>query len=117
MQSPPEPTPADGGTWQPASSVEPIRGGYIVRFALAGIRPADVELRHSNGRICVGGVRRELQAHPGERLPMDVVWRRFESCVELPVAIEDCTMSCDFRDGALVVTVLARDPDTGNRPR
>lgn len=106
--------PAERGTeWQPACSIEPNRGGYTVRFELDGIRPADIELRHSHGRLCASGVRRHLRSDQATPRETEVVWRRFESCVRLPVAFEDCTMSCDFRNGALVVTLMRKEPDAG----
>lgn len=88
-----------------AATVERVDGGLRVGFDLDSARPADVQIRCHGQRLCVGGVRRHLVADPGVEGGYRQVWRRFESCVELPFAVTTDRLHCDYRDNRLLVTI------------
>lgn len=96
--------------WQPSVDVYQTRGGWLVKFDLAGIRPEDVTLTASGKQLTVRGERRDAIREEGCRhYRMEISYSRFERGVELPIQIDPQRVRTDYRDGMLLVYIHGED--------
>lgn len=93
--------------WRPPADIYRIRGGWLVKFDLAGIHPEEVRVSVCDRRLTVQGSRRDSQTDEGQQhYCMEISYSHFERSVELPVELDHARISTDYRDGMLLVRLL-----------
>ncbi|MGE5645743.1 MAG: Hsp20/alpha crystallin family protein [Acidobacteriota bacterium] len=92
--------------WRPPVDVYRTRGGWLLKFDLAGVRPEDISVRVQGCRITVSGVRRDWVAEEGASYySMEIAYSRFERTIELPGRLAKPQVTIEGRDGLLIVRV------------
>ncbi len=99
-----ETQPGQGGPWQPLVDVYHTRGGWLIKFDLAGVRPEDITLTIQGRRLLVRGCRHDscLTETCGQYL-MEIAYSHFERSVTLPEEVESFQLVTEYRDGMLLV--------------
>jgi HSP20 family protein len=96
--------------WEPAADIYRVRGGWLVKFDLAGIRPEDVRLSISGSRLTVAGVRRDWQIDETQQhYRLEIAYSRFERSVDFPCDLERARTSTDYRDGMLLIRMATEE--------
>jgi HSP20 family protein len=87
------------------------RGGWLVKFDLAGVRAEDIQVMLHGTRLTVRGTRRDWTIAEGQQAySMEISYNRFERSVELPLDdIQPTGIRSEYRDGMLLVTII-REP-------
>jgi HSP20 family protein len=92
--------------WCPAADVYRCSSGWLIKFDVAGVRPADIELRVEGRRLIVRGVRHDYAVTEGQQAyTMEIAYNRFERALELPCDLEGMVIRQEYRDGMLLVTI------------
>ncbi len=92
--------------WQPRADVYRSQNGWILKFDLAGVNPADVSVEVEDGRDTVAGVRRDWVAEEGcSYYSMEINYSRFHRTIHLPGIQGKTRYSMEYRDGILLVRV------------
>src|SRR5262245_56719300 len=107
--------------WRPNMDVYRTKGGWLVKFELAGVRAEDIDLQVLAGRMLVRGVRRDsvLEAPQKSGAPtlvhyrMELSYSRFERSVELPCDLKRADITTEYRDGLLLVRIETNEPRGG----
>ena len=110
--------------WRPNMDVYRTSDGWLVKFELAGVCAADIDLQVLSGRMTVRGVRRdsvlEAARKSGGPSPvhyrMEIGYSRFERNVELPCDLKRAEITTEYRDGLLLVRVETKEPRGGDNP-
>jgi HSP20 family protein len=93
-------------SWEPPIDVYRTRRGWLVKIALAGVRPEDVELSASGNRLHVRGTRRDFCLEEGcHQYRMEIAYSHFERTVTLPVTMDKMALSVEHRYGLLLVHI------------
>src|SRR5437867_2351359 len=75
--------------WRPSADIYRLRGGWLVKFDLAGIRPEDIRMKVSGSRLTVAGTRRDCQIDEGQQhYRLEIAYSRFERSVEFPCSLD-----------------------------
>jgi HSP20 family protein len=99
--------PVQETSWRPPADVYRIRGGWLVKFDLAGVRREDIRVTACGRRLRVEGTRRDWQIDEGQQhYCMEISYSHFERSVELPAELEQARVSTEYRDGMLLVRLL-----------
>src|SRR5262245_3123322 len=97
--------------WRPATDVYRTADGWLLKFDLAGVAPADVSLSVRGRCLTVRGCRRDWVADEGHsHYQLEIPYSHFERCVELPCDLEPGYIATEYRDGMLVVHVRRDKP-------
>lgn len=97
-----------GLDFSPRADVYRTPSGWVVKFDLAGVRPQDVELEASGSVIRIAGVRRDRFIERGYRHhSMEISYSRFERTLRLPCVCEGASITTEYVDGLLIVTIEA----------
>ena len=92
--------------WRPATDVYRTPDGWLVKFELAGVEPADIELTALGRTLRVRGRRRDCCLADGCRqVRMEIAYSRFERQVELPGDVGYVRITTEFRQGMLLVRI------------
>lgn len=90
--------------WQPRVDVYRTSEGWVLKFDVAGIQPADIEIGIHGSRVEVKGVRRDRTLQEGwHHYSMEIAYTRFERVVELPCELAGMQVKSECRDGMLLV--------------
>lgn len=92
--------------WKPSADVYRTRGGWLVKFDLAGVRPTDIQVGISGRRLIVRGQRRDWVVEESQgcsAYSMEISYSTFERCVELPCDLDPARTITEYRDGMLLV--------------
>src|SRR5262249_2204707 len=93
-------------TWQPSVDIYRARGGWLVKFDLAGVRPQDLEWTVSKNLLTVRGARRDCMVEEGcSHYRMEIAYSRFERQVEIPGDLSTARITTEHRDGMLLVRI------------
>ena len=93
-----------GGCWYPHVDVYRTRNGWLVKFELAGVSPKELRLERSGRRLTIRGRRRDAIVQQGmQSYSLEISYNRFERTLEMPVDIQSCDLTTDYRDGMLLV--------------
>ncbi len=102
----PERRPETSNAWRPPVDVYRKGASWLLKFDLAGVRPADVRIRLAGSRVTVSGVRRDWIVDQGYSYhSMEIMYNRFERTVELSGDLSNAEYSFEARDGLLLVRV------------
>ena len=93
----------------PRADVYRTPGGWVVKFDLAGVKPQDIQVEVRGSVLRVVGVRRDSFIERGFRHhSMEISYSRFERSLRLPCTGEGASVTTEYLDGLLIVTI-----DTG----
>ena len=93
-----------GRLWCPAADVYRTNDGWIVKVDLAGIRPADIEIRIDGRLLRISGSRRDGICGEGvSHYQLEITYSRFEKMIQFPRSIEHASIARDYRDGLLIL--------------
>ena len=97
--------------WSPPVDIYRMRDGWLVKFDLAGVLRSDLQLAVSGRRLTLRGRRRDWCVEQGtacSAYSMEITYSEFERTIELPGEIEDLQVITDYRDGMLLVQLVAQ---------
>ena len=98
--------------WSPPVDIYRTRSGWLVKFDLAGVARSDLQLALSGRHLTVRGRRRDWCVEAGaacSAYSMEITYSEFERTVELPGEVEHLRVITDYRDGMLLVQLVAQD--------
>jgi HSP20 family protein len=90
--------------WQPPADVYEDCRGWLIKFELAGVRPADIQLEVQGRRLTVRGVRHDWNLAADRHFHrLEISYDRFERSIELPCNLDSHHVATEYRDGMLLV--------------
>jgi HSP20 family protein len=98
--------------WSPPVDIYRTRDGWLVKFDLAGVARNDLQLTVSGRRLTVRGRRRDWCVEEGaacSAYSMEITYSEFHRTIELPGEIENLRVITDYRDGMLLVQLVAQE--------
>jgi HSP20 family protein len=103
--------------WVPSTDILATGDDLVIRIDLAGVQPADVDLRFRHGVLTVSGARRAPEDDGGEEATFLVRERyhgEFRRAITLPEGTTADHITAAFEDGLVSVTVrgAATDDET-----
>jgi HSP20 family molecular chaperone IbpA len=90
-----------GPCWEPPIDIVEDARALLVRVALPGVAPGDVEVRNDGARLSVVG-RRPLAVAARTIHRLEIPYGRFERTIELPPGRYDLVQR-EFADGCLLL--------------
>jgi HSP20 family protein len=98
--------PAEGLAWTPAVEGLVEDGHIVIRMALPGVDPKNVEVSLEQNELAIKGQRkRESQAKSEHYFAREVVYGRFERRFTLPEGVDPGKVYARFSNGMLEVKV------------
>jgi HSP20 family protein len=95
--------------WRPAADIYRTRDGWIIKYALAGVKPEDIQITVQGSAITVTGFRRDWKLEEGcTYYSMEISYNRFERTIELPCALDGAQVHMEAREGILMVRLVCR---------
>jgi HSP20 family protein len=95
--------------WRPAADIYRTRDGWIIKYALAGVRPEDIQIGIRGSAITVSGFRRDWKLEEGcTYYSMEISYNRFERTIELPCVLDGAEVQMEAREGILMVRLMCR---------
>jgi HSP20 family protein len=86
--------------WQPSADIYRTKDGWLVKFDLAGVKPADVAVTIHGRRLTVIGIRRDSFYEEGSsHYSMEISYNRFERSLTMPANLENARVSVAAREG------------------
>ena len=98
--------------WSPSVDIYQLRDGWLVKFDLAGVNRSDLNLTASGRRLTLRGRRRDWCIEEGaacSAYSMEIMYSDFQRTVELPGDVEALRITTDYRDGMLLVQLIAQE--------
>jgi HSP20 family protein len=92
--------------WAPAADVYRTTSGWLVKLDLAGMRPDDIDVEVVGCQLTIRGTRRDCLIQEESRChQMEIAYGPFERIVQLPCDLGRAPITCDYRDGMLIVRI------------
>ena len=86
------------------------RGGWLIKFELAGVRPEDIHLTVRGRRLTVEGARRDLFVEEEcSCYRMEISYSHFERTIELPCEPDPSRVRTDYQYGLLLVHIQTEE--------
>ncbi len=105
LRTPIEPLLATSA-WVPTTDVIKRGEDLVIRAELPGLKPEDVDVSVAEGLLTIKGERHtESESGEGGYLLRERRFGSFERSVTIPSSVDTSSISADFRDGVLEVTV------------
>lgn len=95
--------PETPAPWRPLTDICRTPDGWLLKFALAGVRLDDVTVSVQGHRISVSGCRRDVLEQGASYHSMEILYHRFERTIELPLSLDGAQITLEARDGILLV--------------
>jgi len=96
--------------WQPAVDIYRMRGGWLVKFDLAGVRPEDIRVQVEEQHLSVQGVRRDWVIEEGYCYEsMEIAYSSFARRIEFPVDLEKASITTEYQLGMLLVRIKTEE--------
>jgi HSP20 family protein len=90
--------------WQPRVDVYQTSNGWLLKYELAGVPLADVELAIRGRTVTLSGDRRDIRVDEcRQSFCMEISYNRFERSLELPCELDQMAVASEYRDGMLIV--------------
>jgi HSP20 family molecular chaperone IbpA len=90
--------------WQPSVDAFRTSRGWVLKYELAGISPAEVRVSVSGRTVVVEGVRRDVRIEACQQSHcMEISYNQFSRTLELPGDVSRMRVATDYRDGMLLV--------------
>ena len=92
-------------------------GHVVVKAALPGIQPEDVDISFSDGVLTIKGETKSEEKSEAEDLPAgrrnyhrrEIRYGAFSRAITLPAEVDDAKAEAEFQDGVLTVTLPKAD--------
>jgi len=100
------------GYWSPPVNIYRTRAGWLVKFDVAGVARSDLQMAVSGRHLTVRGRRRDCCVEAGvgcSAYSMEITYREFHRTVELPGEVEHLRVITDYREGILLVQLVAQE--------
>ncbi|GAA1925511.1 Hsp20/alpha crystallin family protein [Nocardioides hwasunensis] len=99
--------------WVPSTDILAAGDDLVIRIELAGVDPADVDLRFSHGVLTVSGVRHadEDGQDASAFLVRERYYGEFRRSITLPEAVTADDIEAAFEDGLVTITVSGAAAD------
>ena len=95
-----------GRLWNPAADVYRAGDGWVVKVDLAGVSLDDLEIDLSTTHLIIRGCRRDTFYQEGYTYQqMEITYSRFEKQIDFPCAIDNASLSQEYQDGFLLITM------------
>jgi HSP20 family protein len=95
-----------GRLWNPAADVYRTADGWMVKLDVAGISADELEIDLDQTSLRVRGCRRDTIYEAGcSYQQMEITYSRFEKTIQFPCAIEEASVTHDYRDGFLIINL------------
>ena len=96
--------------WEPRADVCRVRGGWVIKFDLAGISPKDIALESRGNQLVLSGVRRDmLVAEDPVHYSLEISYSQFRRTIPFDFDLTTAQISSDYSDGMLVVRIQLED--------
>ena len=98
-----------GRLWNPAADVYRSNEGWMVKVDLAGVSSDDLEIETDDSYLRIRGCRRDTLFKEGfSSQQMEITYSRFEKTIQFPCAIEKASLTHDYRDGFLMISLRCK---------
>ena len=98
-----------GRLWNPAADVYHAGEGWMVKVDLAGVSVDDLEIVLSGSHLIIRGCRRDTFYREGYTFQqMEITYSRFEKQIEFPCSIDEASLTQDYRDGFLLISMRCK---------
>ncbi len=92
--------------WTPSADVYRTPDGWLVKFDLAGVGPADLELSRRGHRLVLEGERRDRHCTECSQVySLEISYSAFRREIALPVDLEACSLDWQLQEGMLLVRI------------
>lgn len=106
----PAATSIENVPWRPAADVYRTRSGWLVKFDLAGVRREEIDLSARGRCLTVRGQRRDWLIEEGACCyAMEIAYCNFERTLELPVDLDNASISAEHHEGILLVRIQTKE--------
>ena len=93
--------------WQPSVDAFQTSRGWLLKYELAGISPAEVRVTVSGRTVVVEGSRRDVRIESCQQSHcMEISYNQFSRTLELPTDLSQMRVATDYRDGMLLVYLI-----------
>jgi HSP20 family protein len=101
--------------WTPAVDILETSAEYIVTAEVPGMSREDLDIRVHDGRLTIGGERRERTMQCEQYHRVERGHGSFSRTFHLPVPVDGERVTADLRDGVLTVTCPKTDNGSARR--
>jgi HSP20 family protein len=96
--------------WQPAVDAYRTPGGWVLKYELAGVAPAEVEVLVRGNTVTVRGARRDVRIEDEQQsYSMEISYNQFERSLDLPCDVSRMDVATQYRDGMLLVRLTCKE--------
>ena len=107
--------PAESLGWTPACDVFEDADEVVIRAALAGVDPKDVDIRFENGVLTLKGERRIEKEEKKENYHrIERAYGQFQRSFSLPTSVDSEKIAANYEAGVLTVEMPKREE---NKPK
>ncbi|MBW3543733.1 MAG: Hsp20/alpha crystallin family protein [Planctomycetes bacterium] len=107
------PSAASGQTWQPPADIYRTSEGWLIKVELAGVAREEVEILASGQTLIIRGQRRDSTLIESlQHYSLEIAYSRFERRIEVPCNLDRAQMVAEYKDGMLLVRVIAAEGDS-----
>jgi HSP20 family protein len=100
---------APDADWRPAADIYRTRDGWLIKYALAGVKADEIEITVRGSAITVSGFRRDWKLEEGcTYYSMEISYNRFERTIELPCVLDGAQVRVEGREGILLVRLTCQ---------
>lgn len=87
--------------WQPPADIHHAGSQWLIKLELAGISPAELQVRARGNELTVRGRRRDLLQTGFVCQRLEINYTAFARSFTLPAPIDAGSVACEYRDGIL----------------
>ncbi len=104
--------------WVPTTDIFARGGDLVIRVSLAGVSREDVDITFSDGVLTVSGERKsDLDEEEVSFYVRERYYGAFRRPISLPAGIDESSISADFENGLLEITVRGAATSAAVEPR
>ena len=98
-----------GRLWNPAADVYHAGDGWVVKVDLAGVSVDDLKIVLADSHLIISGCRRDTFYREGYIYQqMEITYSRFEKRIDFPCSIDEPSLTQDYRDGFLIISMRCK---------
>jgi len=105
--------PLAEGKWQPIADFYETDEAWVIKMEIAGIHKEDLSVTINEGIMTIRGVRRDdFKGRWRTYYLTEINYNKFERSFPLPEGIDEESVSAEYKDGFLIITIrkLASPP-------